>query len=112
MDYPERGKTHHVEAESRRIFEQVRPENWIVRQTTERDYGIDAYVELVTRKDEISGEIFFVQLKETKAIEWSPDDTFSLLHWLGAVRGFPIPRSLLLKTDWTRRPNSRCDHAA
>jgi hypothetical protein len=100
MDYPKRGKTHKIEAESWRVFDHARPANWIVRQTTERDYGIDAYIELINRKDEVSGEIFFVQLKGTEKINWLADGCFNfpgvakptINYWLG----LPVPVFLVV----------------
>lgn len=48
------------------------PEEWILRHVTERDYGIDAYVELVTPKGEVMGDLVSIQLRGTESSppEW------------------------------------------
>jgi hypothetical protein len=33
------------------------PEAWIIRETTERDYGIDMYVELVGKDQSLAGHV-------------------------------------------------------
>lgn len=50
MKYPERIDKHITESSSYKIFSNAIPDNWIVREVTERDYGIDCYVEIVKKK--------------------------------------------------------------
>lgn len=50
------------------------PEHWIIREITERDYGIDAYIELVTNEGQVSGELCSVQLKSSSNINWNEND--------------------------------------
>jgi hypothetical protein len=45
-----------------------------VRELTERDYGIDAYIELVTANGEVTGDVCSIQLKGTKSIHWMAID--------------------------------------
>lgn len=47
MDYPERIDNHIKESDSITILNDKLPSSWIVREISERDYGIDLYVEIV-----------------------------------------------------------------
>lgn len=44
-----------METKSWRLLQDLAPESWILRESSERDYGIDAYIELVSPESEISG---------------------------------------------------------
>ena len=46
MKYPNRVPTHIAETRSWKILYEQVPDEWIIRQVTERDYGIDCFVEL------------------------------------------------------------------
>jgi hypothetical protein len=70
MEYPRRTETHIAESEAWRIFLNAMPPHWIVREVTERDYGIDCYVEIVQQNGVVTGELCSVQLKGTDNIEW------------------------------------------
>lgn len=70
MKLPSRPATHVTEAASWRLLQNLAPENWIVREVTERDYGIDAYIEIASDAGEITGDLISVQLKGSEAIEW------------------------------------------
>ncbi|WP_333577748.1 hypothetical protein [Sphingobacterium sp.] len=41
MDFPQRDLTHIIEREALEILTQQLPKEWIVREMTERDYGVD-----------------------------------------------------------------------
>ncbi len=87
MKYPERPDTHVTEAESWRLLQSIAPKHWIVREVSERDYGIDAYIELVSAGGQITGQLISVQLKGVKTIDWKPSD-----------EGFRLARSPSIKT--------------
>ena len=70
MKLPSRPATHLTEAASWRLLQSLAPETWIVREVTERDYGIDAYIEITSADGEITGDLISVQLKGTEALEW------------------------------------------
>ena len=70
MKLPSRPETHVTEAASWRLLQNLAPDTWIVREVTERDYGIDAYVEIASTAGEITGDLISVQLKGTAAITW------------------------------------------
>lgn len=71
MKLPSRPATHLTEAASWRLLQSLSPETWIVREATERDYGIDAYIEITSAAGEITGDLISVQLKGTGSIKWS-----------------------------------------
>lgn len=99
MRYPKRPESHVIEAESWRLLQQLAPQNWIVREVSERDYGIDAYIELVSENGSITGKLMSVQLKGAKKINWkrlnkmshearSPSiESKTARYWLG----MPVP---------------------
>lgn len=63
MDRPKRPRNHQIETSSRKAFEAMLPDSWVVREKT-NDYGIDVEVEIF--KDDIAtGILFLVQLKAT-----------------------------------------------
>jgi hypothetical protein len=71
MKLPKRPDTHVTEAESWRLLQALAPKEWIVREVSERDYGIDAYIELASKDGHITGDLMSVQLKGIeKGIKW------------------------------------------
>ena len=70
MKLPKRPETHVTEAESWRLLQSTAPKEWIVREVTERDYGIDAYIELASKDGHITGQLMSVQLKGVKGLGW------------------------------------------
>ena len=50
------------------------PVEWIIRDVTEKDYGIDCYIELVDAESRLTGEIGFVQMKTTDKVDWRIKD--------------------------------------
>ncbi len=95
MDLPQRDKKHITETSSFKIFSNNIPDQWIIREVNERDYGIDCYIELVNTKGQVTGELISIQLKGMQTIKWTQQDyyTFSGIkisttnYW----RNFPIP---------------------
>ncbi|RUX98437.1 DUF4365 domain-containing protein, partial [Mesorhizobium sp. M7A.F.Ca.CA.004.04.1.1] len=61
---PKRSRSHQLEAESIRRYEQALPSRWVCRRKDE-DYGVDLEVEVFDDRDEATGLIFLVQLKAT-----------------------------------------------
>lgn len=71
MKYPKRDKEHIKETKSWVITGNKLPQDWILRQLSERDYGVDAYIELILNKEGfVSGDVCFIQLKSTDSIRW------------------------------------------
>ncbi len=61
---PRRTREHILEEESRKHFENLIPDNWIIRKP-DPDYGIDAEVEIFDGNGSPTGVLFLVQLKAT-----------------------------------------------
>lgn len=70
MKLPMRTAEHVTEAAAWRLLQTIAPAEWIVREISERDYGIDCYIELASKSGEITGDLMSVQLKGTERIEW------------------------------------------
>lgn len=77
-----------------KIFQSHMPQEWVVRETTGRDYGIDLYVEIVGKSHLLNGDMVAIQLKGTKKIAYSNGEArFSgikretLNYWLS----LPVP---------------------
>ncbi|WP_165835406.1 hypothetical protein [Chryseobacterium viscerum] len=51
MKLPKRVPQHISETASFKLFSSNIPDNWIIRDITERDYGIDCYLELVNENN-------------------------------------------------------------
>lgn len=78
MELPKRTKQHISESASFKLFQSKIPDNWLIRETTERDYGIDCYLELVNEKDELTGELVLIQLKSRQSIAWTLSETYKI----------------------------------
>ena len=78
MKLPKRVKQHITETASFKIFRSKIPNNWIIREVTERDYGIDCYVELVTKKGELTGQLVSIQLKSSSHLKWNKKGKLTL----------------------------------
>ena len=94
MRFPERSDTHVTEDESWRLFQSLAPKQWIVREATGRDYGIDAYIELVSDDGRVTGELMSAQLKGVQGLSWTAEEvrspsvkTTTAGYWLN----FPVP---------------------
>lgn len=78
MKLPKRVPQHISETASFKLFSSKIPDNWIIRDITERDYGIDCYLELVNDNNELSGELALIQLKSRQTIPWTKEDYYTL----------------------------------
>lgn len=78
MKLPKRVPQHISETASFKLFTLKVPDNWIIREVTERDYGIDCYLELVTDDNELSGELALIQLKSRQSIPWTSNNDYTL----------------------------------
>lgn len=61
---PKRTRAHILEDESRKHFNNLVPDNWVIRKP-DSDYGIDAEIEIFSKDGSPTGLMFFVQLKAT-----------------------------------------------
>lgn len=76
-EYPQRIDNHITETASYKIFSRNIPNSWIIRDVTERDYGIDCYIEIVNENRQVTGELISIQLKGINKIKWTKKDTYS-----------------------------------
>lgn len=77
MKLPKRVENHIIETASYKIFSNNIPHNWIIREVSERDYGIDCYIELVNKHNSVTGELISIQLKGTRTIKWTKNDYYT-----------------------------------
>ena len=100
MEFPKRIDTHISESISFNVVSSVLPKKWIVREVTERDYGVDLYVELVNNDGSVTGDMVALQIKSTQTIKFNSRNlsTFSgvkkstVNYWLG----LPVPVFLIV----------------
>lgn len=69
-EFPKRTENHKKESSSWKVMESKIDSDWIIRQVTERDYGVDAYIEIVLNDGLVTGDICFIQLKSSDSIKW------------------------------------------
>jgi len=70
MKYPKRPSTHIKETDSWKILQNSVPSEWLLRGITERDYGVDCYLEMVCRDGAVRGDLISIQLKGTESLDW------------------------------------------
>ena len=71
MQLPERAKQHISESASFNILTSNLPQEWVIREMNERDYGIDLYVEIVGKSRKLTGDLVAIQVKSKKEITFS-----------------------------------------
>lgn len=102
-EFPTRAESHKSETSSGKIFNNIMPDDCIVRGVSERDYGIDYYIEL-THGSQLTGDLVSIQLKGKKEIAWTMRHTHAISdiektttnYWMN----FSVPVFLVL-TDNT-----------
>ncbi len=75
MQFPKRPIEHVKQSASWKIFQNSIPPLWIIREVTERDYGIDSYIEIVSPEGKVTGDLCSIQLKGIGNIDWKEDPT-------------------------------------
>ena len=58
-----------------KIFSDILPDEWVIREISERDYGIDLYVE-ICEKNCITGKLLSIQLKGSENIHYDKTKNF------------------------------------
>ena len=71
MDFPTRAPEHVSESSSLKIVRNSLPALWVVRDISERDYGIDLYVEMVHHDAKLRGNMLALQVKSKKKVVFS-----------------------------------------
>ncbi len=100
-DLPRRADNHIRETLGYKVLENKIPAEWMIRDVSERDYGIDCYIELVDADNRLTGEIAFVQMKSTDAISWRIKDNGFRFYKVeksktNYLSGFKIPTYVFL----------------
>ena len=100
-ELPLRADNHIRETVGYKVLESNVPAEWMIRDVTERDYGIDCYIELVNADKRLTGEIAFVQMKTTDKIDWRIKDKGFRFYKVersttNYLNGFKIPTYLFL----------------
>ncbi len=75
---PQRVPPHISETASFKLFSKKIPDRWIIREVTERDYGVDCYLEIVDEDGSLTGDLAVIQLKSLQSIPWTKDNSYSL----------------------------------
>ena len=75
---PKRHPTHIKETLSYKLFKESIPDHWLVRELSERDYGIDALIELVTLDNQVTGKLISIQLKSTDNFKFNSFNKFTV----------------------------------
>lgn len=91
---PKRADTHIEESASHRILHNTVPDEWIIRDVTERDYGVDCYIELVDENNFLTGEMAFVQMKAIDKIDWRRDGGYKYYQVKKTTTNYLLQMSL------------------
>lgn len=91
MEFPNRTDTHTVESKSLKILSSILPQEWIIREITERDYGIDLYIEIVGKDRKVTGKMVALQMKGTRSLKFNNEGLYTysgikkstINYWLG-----------------------------
>jgi hypothetical protein len=68
-EFPKRVKQHISETKSAQLLRGNLPRDWIVRELSERDYGLDVLIE-ITDKGRVTGNMVAGQLKATESFQF------------------------------------------
>lgn len=71
LQFPQRPDNHITQTASFKVFSSKIPDRWLIREVTERDYGIDCYLEFVTVDGQVTGQLVSIQLKGLSGIPWT-----------------------------------------
>lgn len=100
MKLPKRVSQHISETASFKLFSSKVPDNWIIRDLSERDYGIDCYLEIVNDNNELTGNLALIQLKSRQSIQWTKENYYTLsgidISTTNYWYGFPVPVFIFL----------------
>lgn len=97
--YPNRTIAHQNEAEAIKIVNSIIPKYWIAREVSERDYGIDMYIEL-TSQNQVTGNLVAIQVKGVKKVLFNKEGVFKFAKFKSSTvnywRALPIPVFLFI----------------
>lgn len=100
MRFPKRHISHVSEKKALQILGNLLPKQWIIRELTERDYGIDLYVEIVSKSGFVTGHLLALQVKGVKNVKFNKNGQYrftkvkvsTINYWLG----LPVPVFVIL----------------
>jgi len=81
MKYPKRTLDHVKETESYKILNNYIPSQWMLRDVTERDYGIDLYVEIIEDNGDVTGKLASIQVKSSSKIDYLKKNPDTAMHY-------------------------------
>lgn len=77
IDLPKRTIQHEIDSRGVAILQYILGDEFIFRQISERDYGIDALIEL-TLDNRVLGKFISVQIKSKQNISWNRNGKFKM----------------------------------
>lgn len=78
LSKPERDIRHISETASIKLFNSVVPDHWLIREVTERDYGVDFYLEIVDEDNRLTGKLISIQMKSRQRVAWTKQQTHAV----------------------------------
>ncbi|NKI76212.1 DUF4365 domain-containing protein [Dickeya sp. CFBP 2040] len=97
--YPLRHDTHVTDSTAKKILANAIPSEWMLRELSENDYGIDFLLEFSTPDNQIIGQLAGVQLKGTSTDNISSQGSHSVSvkrSTLSLWRNYEAPVLLIL----------------
>ncbi len=99
MQFPIRTSEHIKDSNGWRALLNKTPQEWIIRDVTERDYGIDSYIEIIPPSGAVTGDLCSIQLKSSEKVKWVNDKAIlsrvkksTINYWMN----LPVPVFLVL----------------
>ncbi|HEY0091682.1 MAG TPA: DUF4365 domain-containing protein [Flavobacterium sp.] len=100
FNFPIRAIQHQSETSSGKIFSNTIPNNWVIRGVSERDYGVDYYIEIVDSTDRLTGRLTLIQVKARSGISWTQKNTYAVsdvsLSTSNYLANFAVPTFIFL----------------
>ena len=63
--FPQRSPSHVIDSRAKTLLRMALPPQWVLRDLTENDYGIDFFLEFTDEKNQLNGQLAAIQLKGT-----------------------------------------------
>lgn len=100
FNFPIRAIQHQSETSSGKIFSNIIPNNWVIRGVSERDYGVDYYIEIVDDTSRLTGKLTLIQVKARSGIPWTQKNTYAVsdvsLSTSNYLANFAVPTFIFL----------------
>lgn len=106
FNFPIRAIQHQSETSSGKIFSNIIPNNWVIRGVSERDYGVDYYIEIVDDTNRLTGRLTLIQVKARSGIAWTQKNTYAVsdvsLSTSNYLANFAVPTFIFLVDTVTK----------